>query len=639
MISIINSGSRFWSDETHELSERETAVQSLIKHGLAIKNFVNIATGENIPVKYSINSMSCTDGKSILIDGKLHGGNLDVTVGIALHEASHIKYTDFTTLRKIAHHTVTGISADQLKTILNVLEDRRIDSLMKMNNPGYRVYYTALENQFFNNDYITRKLKSTRDESIDSYLFHLINMINPAYDPTALKLLPKIDQMIDLPNITRFTDTNQVYQLSIAIAKILATEIVPETKAGKEKSNTGKSPKQSSPDNDSSEDSSDDNTDSSDSSSDSSNGSTDSSDSSNGSSSSSKPSKPQTEAERRKDLIEEGKAIKRLKDFIDGKVERSNEQAGSDDYTDANILMDYDITQNEFMSELSSAIIDPTSDAGRNDIYVSRLNKKHNSDEFVLKATLSSSIRDGIHLGNQLVNRMKLRQDTIVDVSNRQLTGKFDRRMAAALGTGVESVFKRVSITSFDPVSIFISIDFSGSMNGTKIDQSKCLAAAIMQCFSKFKSYRVHVTARYSLQLPTSVLIYDSKTQNIATGLSVLNSLDPSGGTPEGLCFPSIMSPMMRDLSKNEVYFINISDGEPSGKTAVTSTTNYIDKMKRSGVTVMSYLISRGLSHSTLNLFRKMYGENSAVIMNDLNAITISNQLNSMLMKKVHAAR
>jgi hypothetical protein len=637
MISIINSGSRFWSDETHELSERETAVQSLIKHGLAIKNFVNIATGENIPVKYSINSMSCTDGKSILIDGKLHDGNLDVTVGIALHEASHIKYTDFTTLRKIAHHTVTGISADQLKTILNVLEDRRIDSLMKMNNPGYRVYYTALENQFFNNDYITRKLKSTRDESIDSYLFHLINMINPAYDPTALKLLPKIDQMIDLPNITRFTDTNQVYQLSIAIAKILATEIVPETKAGKEKSNAGKSPKQSSPDNDSSEDSSDDNTDSSDSSS-------DSSDSSNGSSNSSEDSKPQTEAEggaseRLKDLIEEEKAIKRLKDFIDGKVERSTEPRDCDHYTDANTLMDYDITQNEFMSELSSAIIDPTSDAGRNDIYVSRLNKKHNSDEFVLKATLSSSIRDGIHLGNQLVNRMKLRQDTIVDVSNRQLTGKFDRRMAAALGTGIESVFKRVSITSFDPVSIFISIDFSGSMNGTKIDQSKCLAAAIMQCFSKFKSYRVHVTARYSLQLPTSVLIYDSKTQNIATGLSVLNSLDPSGGTPEGLCFPSIMSPMMRDLSKNEVYFINISDGEPSGKTAVTSTTNYIDKMKRSGVTVMSYLISRGLSHSTLNLFRKMYGENSAVIMNDLNAITISNQLNSMLMKKVHAAR
>jgi hypothetical protein len=637
MISIINSGSRFWSDETHELSEHETAVQSLIKHGLAIKNFVNIATGENIPVKYSINSMSCTDGKSILIDGKLHDGNLDVTVGIALHEASHIKYTDFTTLRKIAHHTVTGISADQLKTILNVLEDRRIDSLMKMNNPGYRVYYTALENQFYNNDYITRKLKSTRDESIDSYLVHLINMINPAYDPTALKLLPKIDQMIDLPNITRFTDTNQVYQLSIAIAKILATVIVPETKAGKEKSNAGKSPKQSSPDNDSSEDSSDDNTDSSDS-------SDSSSDSSNGSSNSSEDSKPQTEAEggaseRLKDLIEEEKAIKRLKDFIDGKVERSTEPRGCDHYTDANTLMDYDITQNEFMSELSSAIIDPTSGAGRNDIYVIRLNKKHNSDEFVLKATLSSSIRDGIHLGNQLVNRMKLRQDTIVDVSNRQLTGKFDRRMAAALGTGIESVFKRVSITSFDPVSIFISIDFSGSMNGTKIDQSKCLAAAIMQCFSKFKSYRVHVTARYSLQLPTSVLIYDSKTQNIATGLSVLNSLDPSGGTPEGLCFPSIMSPMMRDLSKNEVYFINISDGEPSGKTAVTSTTNYIDKMKRCGVTVMSYLISRGLSHSTLNLFRKMYGENSSVIMNDLNAITISNQLNSMLMKKVHAAR
>jgi len=52
-----------------------------------------------------------------------------------------------------------------LKTLINIIEDRRIDNFIYKTAPGYRGYYEALYDKYFNAKIIDKGLKS--DEYID----------------------------------------------------------------------------------------------------------------------------------------------------------------------------------------------------------------------------------------------------------------------------------------------------------------------------------------------------------------------------------------------------------------------------------------------------------------------------------------
>ena len=81
--------------------EVKDKTQDLIKlagYRRAIANFVNIVTGKNVPVYFS-GSDSYTDGKAVNISASLKDKDFDAAVGLALHEGSHIKLTDFQVLK------------------------------------------------------------------------------------------------------------------------------------------------------------------------------------------------------------------------------------------------------------------------------------------------------------------------------------------------------------------------------------------------------------------------------------------------------------------------------------------------------------------------------------------------------------
>ena len=170
----------------------------------AISNFVRIATGRtDIPVKYSTDGNSMTDGKSVILSANVEKANeFDSIVGLALHEGSHIVYTDFSVLPAIASLQVSKFPClkkvlgacnrnkkdvhiyDEvlLKTLLNVIEDRRIDQITFDNAPGYRGYYKALYDKYFNAPEINKALEfglKDNPNDINDYLFHIINFSNP----------------------------------------------------------------------------------------------------------------------------------------------------------------------------------------------------------------------------------------------------------------------------------------------------------------------------------------------------------------------------------------------------------------------------------------------------------------------------
>lgn len=85
----------------------------------AIANFVKILTNKEIPVKFH-GASSYTDGKSVTISTDIKDDNFDVSVGLALHEASHILLTDFSILPILNSGNHTELRRSSLSSLLSI---------------------------------------------------------------------------------------------------------------------------------------------------------------------------------------------------------------------------------------------------------------------------------------------------------------------------------------------------------------------------------------------------------------------------------------------------------------------------------------------------------------------------------------
>ena len=146
---------------------------ALAGHKRAIGNFVRIVSGQNIPVKFPSRGDSYTDGKSVTIGANVNEKNFDYVVGLALHEGSHIAYSDFNAfaevrnLSKVRNFVLDHAKMEFFRGIINYIEDRRIDSIVFRSSPGYKGYYHSLYNKYFNSKKVANGLSSEMYREID----------------------------------------------------------------------------------------------------------------------------------------------------------------------------------------------------------------------------------------------------------------------------------------------------------------------------------------------------------------------------------------------------------------------------------------------------------------------------------------
>ena len=90
----------------------------------AIANFVQIVTQKNIPVTFATKSDSKTDGKQVILSADVDD-KFDVSVGLALHEGSHIILSDFNLLKVMndmfaaSKHTIRRIRHEDVQRVSN----------------------------------------------------------------------------------------------------------------------------------------------------------------------------------------------------------------------------------------------------------------------------------------------------------------------------------------------------------------------------------------------------------------------------------------------------------------------------------------------------------------------------------------
>lgn len=223
-----------YSDPSVRISPEYILQLSKIRR--AVANFVKIVTGKDIPVHFSTGHMSYARDtqESIVLSATSDPHKLDIQVGLALHEANHLirsrvtpgvsdsiplfllldllrdKNNVFTTPAMepdiqrlgLADETVTVF----LKTILNLMEDIRIDKAAYEQAPGYRAYYDATYAFYWYKPRVMELMADPKSRlpTLRNYRFHIINMTHPEFDETSLPGLTKIVKLIDVPNIGRF---------------------------------------------------------------------------------------------------------------------------------------------------------------------------------------------------------------------------------------------------------------------------------------------------------------------------------------------------------------------------------------------------------------------------------------------------
>jgi hypothetical protein len=250
---------------------------------------------------------------------------------------------------------------------------------------------------------------------------------------------------------------------------------------------------------------------------------------------------------------------------------------------------------------------------------------------------------DGIQLGILLGKRLAIRSEERVTDNPRQKSGKIDRRLISGLGYDYANVFTTKDVDKFKKANLHLSIDGSGSMQGSAWDKSITIAIALCKAASMVSNLDIQVSIRGTWgNKPYICMAYDSRVDKFDKVKRFFPALMANGTTPEGLCYEAIMKNFVPTTNDLDSYFLNICDGEPnftedgvnySGYLALNHTKTMVKMIKSMGVNMMSYFVSSYHSESSTSNFKTMYGD-SARFIDISNIIAITNTLNQMFLKK-----
>jgi len=647
--------SDFWFDDNSSIVDDVLGVDEpqkkqknyvqLAGHQRAIGNFVRIVSGKDIPVRFMTRGDSYTDGKTVTIGANVSEKTFDQSVGLALHEGSHIAYSDFKALENALYHSWLDDKPhhfkDFFKNMINYVEDRRIDTIVFKSSPGYKGYYHTLYSKYFNHKTISKGLASMeyREVDFDSYLFRIINFTNSATDLTALPFLDKIYKTIDLKNIGRLQGTAG----AIEVAKNICEIIFPLIEAGSEKQEQEQGDGEDSEDQDGESQESQaqgggqgqDGEETSDNQE--SKGVNPDADAPMSATPSSN-SNPQPLSPKMKKQLDN--LVKKEMDLLDGKTPKSK-LTKADNQTVNTVAK-------------SGATLEQGGDSmiGKTKVVLIPKFTQELIDSNAFNFTYGGQwgmerrnalINEGLRLGTLLGKKLKVRGEERELIFTRQRSGKINKRLISELGFGNSDVFSQSRIERYNKANLHLSIDGSGSMSGKKFEKAMTSAVAICKAADMAGNIKVVVSFRYTQDKQPVVLIaYDSSKDKIQKIKSLWPALTVAGTTPESLCYDAMMTNFLQISNSDDNYFINYSDGSPwfsnddayyYGDNAANHCRKVIKGMRNNGVKILSYFIAENTYGQEKKWFEQMYGDDASFI-NPSNMMEVAKTMNKMFLSK-----
>ena len=667
-----NNYSSFWLDSgwdnntsifDNEEKKKGVDLIALASYRRAISNFVSIVTGEsNIKVNFTATGDSYTNGKEVTISSKLDDKLFDSTVGLALHEGSHIKLSDFDFLKRIENEIPTeyyiraeafGFEkydvVDKIKNLLNYVEDRRIDYFVFTNSPGYKGYYHSMYEKYFHSKIIDKALVTDEytDKDWDSYIFRIINLTNKNSNLDVLPGLREIHSLV-FKNVKNLDSTEDAFGVALKVFHILMDNLEVPTPNQSQENESGDESEGS----ESGEGS------------EAGEGSKEMSDEEfnqalengvgegNGDGEGSKVEL--TEAQKK----QLGNAIDKQKKFMNGDVTKkklSKKNKGQLDTVESSGMSYVDV-------------------AGATNVYT---NKKTPTKVILVKkytkalaesdtirmisnpncrwgiADTKLAVNKGLVMGTMLGKKLQVRGESRETKWSRLDSGRIDKRLIAELGFGNERVFNTSFIESYSDAFLHISVDASGSMGGAKWTNTMTSVSAIAKACSMINNVDLVISFRTTQDSqsgrgrgssnPLMLIGYDSRVDKISKVRDLFPLLRSSGTTPEGLCFEAIMKEIEFGSNDKDSFFLNFSDGMPmfnnddvdyNYDTAINHTAKMVKEIRGRGVKVLSYFIgdSWDMERST-KTFKKMYGKDAAFV-DVTSVVAVAKTMNKLFLEK-----
>ena len=670
----------------------------LASYRRAISNFVTIVTNQSdIPVRFQSNDNSYTDGKVVTIGSKIDEKNFDPVVGLALHEGSHIKLSNFDFLRNLDSNIPQEIYLDgekvgfgrydvmgHIKSLLNYVEDRRIDYYVFSNSPGYKGYYHSMYDKYFHSNVIDKALLTDSHTSLDwdSYIMRILNLTNKN---RRLDVLPNLDKIYNLifggGRVKKLTSTEDAFNVAVEIYRLIL-DVLPPVELDENGNPIDTSGMESSGNSGGGDGSPSELTDE------------EFQDMLNGnpenvgggsdggasieipsssemgyepSGTDSKGNTIQLTPKQQKQLMNH---IEKQKDFNNGDAQKvgkltkkdsaivkTMEEAGVENVKAGEGIggKEYSYERGEYLpgkgtdviyvKKLTQTMIDenlfPSVLRGKNSYYYQR-----DRDNEIMS--------QGISLGTKLGRKLQVRGESRDLKWNRLDSGKIDKRLIAELGFGNERVFSTTFVDKYSDAFLHISVDASGSMGGDKWNKTMISTIAICKAIDMIQGVDVMVSfrsthesngrSRGSISRPLILVAYDSRVDKFSKVKKMFPNIYPGGTTPEGLCFEAIMKDVIPTSNNRDSYFLNISDGMPmfsnselnyySGD-AVEHTRTQVDNFRKMGIKVLSYFVSDSSYGRDENVrdFKRMYGKDAEMI--DLSSVVqISKTMNDKFLEK-----
>lgn len=659
----------------------------------AIGNFVKILSQKDVPV-YFKGTESYTDFNHVTIAGNVNDKNFDVTAGLALHEASHLKHTQKEVLTTFMND-YGGSHGDKMdiKNMLNWIEDRRIDTIVFKNCPGYKGYYHKMYDHYFRNKDIAKMLKSPKycTPTMENFFAHIINMMNPAFDSRRIVGLTEITKLIDVNNISRLQDT--------AAALALAEEVIDKiNEIIKEEEMDQIQQQQQSGAGEDDEDQEDQDTQSG-----------PSPDSSDEEEEEEKDGEPQESEEGQGDNPangedgdeeNQGPEMRDLTPAEEVKVQKALEEAKQQVNQQTNKKQIAKSVSKKII-QLQDSEVDfvPVGEGGqKTDCLIYRLDKEVHKLAAVTKANeylaelrakdelrsyyskesvtqeqkdaqrvLTSydgpaglnrlsynnrggvmqnqeQVNEGLQLGAMLGRKLLTRRESRSLETTRLRSGRIDNKRLAHAGYGIENIFSQIHIEKYKKANIHLTIDASGSMGGERWRNSIKMAAAIGKAVSMIDGLELQVSMRETDNNDTPVvsIIYDSRTNRLGHLTSLLNIYDCNSMTPEGLCLEAMLKKNLLTPSSEECdsYLINICDGSPGcgnygGRNALYHTKKQVKRINNElGINHVGFFFGDPERYG-FGQFKEMYGAKQSKALPDAsNATAIATHMNKELMNK-----
>ena len=627
--------SSFWLDksiwdkdnEPNKIEKKSNDLMKLMAYKKSISNFVSIVTGKPIPVTFNgRGDDSYTDGKQVVISAKMNDKEFDPVVGLALHEGSHCKLTDFEMLKTLmGNNGLEGFPksmtpwlktlssyiqmvedgdeystawwserqdiTSKLKQLLNYVEDRRIDNYIYKSAPGYRGYYEAMYNKYFHSSIIDKSLQSSenRDETWESYFHRVINITNSNRDLTALKGLMKIWILLDLKNISRLRTSTDALELAGELYMIIHENVQNDKYNSDQQKQSGDGGDDG--DTDGKSEMSSDDSPTGDGSPMEGDGKGKGQDTKDGDGKEDGTKDVDKEPkgvpsgignkngaggefpelnDKQKKMLDN--AIKKQEKFIDGEIKKTT--ISKADKKKIDVLDKADIETEVTGKGMEQGYWRNASQGVQT--YVIR-----NVNQSLVESGMighlgtwrtdnnSDAIKKGITLGTILGKKLKTRNEERIDNTPRMKSGKLNGRMLHEIGFGNFQIFDQININTATPCLVHISIDASSSMNGDKWYNTQTSAVAIAKASSMTDNMNVVISYRgiYYNQgsgcQPLMMIAYDSRKDKFSKIQNLFKYISPSGTTPEGLCFEAILKELTNTKNGVDSYLINFSDGWP----------------------------------------------------------------------------